>query len=64
VVDHVREEIASMLYEVIEDRAEEGSDEHYYSTNLLMKKEYRDVFITLKTPNERLNWLRRAWEDR
>jgi hypothetical protein len=64
VVDHVREEIASMLYQVIEGRAEEGSDEHYYSTNLLVKKEYRDVFITLKTPNGRLNWLRRAWEDR
>lgn len=64
VVDAVREEIANMLYQVIEDGAEEGSDEHYYATHLLMKKEYRDVFITLKTPNGRLNWLRRAWEDR
>ena len=62
VVDHVREEIASMLYQVIEDGAEEGSDEHYYATHLM--KEYRDMFITLKASNGRLNWLRRAWEDR
>lgn len=64
VVDHVREEIANMLYQVINDGAEEGSDEHYYATQLLIKKEYRDVFSTLKTPNGRLNWLRRAWDDR
>ena len=57
-VDHVRDEIGAML-----DGAEEGSDEHYYATQLLKKKENRDVFITLKTPNGRLNWLRRAWED-
>jgi len=51
-----------MLYQVIEDGAEEGSDEHYYATCLM--KEYRHVFITLKAPNGRLNWLRREWEDR
>ncbi|XP_034605909.2 uncharacterized protein [Setaria viridis] len=64
VVDHVRIEIATMLDQVIKDGAEEGSDEHYYATQLLRKKEYRDVFITLKTTNGRLNWLRRAWQDR
>jgi hypothetical protein len=63
VVDSVREEIGNMLDQVIKDGAEEGSDEHYYATQLLIKKEYRDVFITLKTSNGRLNWLRRAWED-
>nr|TKW31895.1 hypothetical protein SEVIR_2G136200v2 [Setaria viridis] len=57
-------EIGSMLEQVINDRAEEGSDEHFYATQLLQKKENRDVFITLKTPNGRLNWLRRAWEIR
>ncbi|OEL25687.1 hypothetical protein BAE44_0013297 [Dichanthelium oligosanthes] len=62
-IDSVREEIGNMLEQVIKDRAEEGSDEHYYATQLLNKKEYRDVFITLKTSNGRLNWLRRAWED-
>ncbi|TVU33830.1 hypothetical protein EJB05_15641, partial [Eragrostis curvula] len=58
VVDHVRDEIASMLNQVINDGAEEGSDEHFYATQLLQKKENRDVFITLKTPNGRMNWLR------
>jgi hypothetical protein len=52
-----------MLDQVIKDGAEEGSDEHYYTTQLLIKKEYCDVFITLKTSNGRLNWLRRAWAD-
>jgi hypothetical protein len=44
------------------DGVEEGSDEHYYATQLLKKKENCDVFVTLKTPSGRLNWLRRAWE--
>ena len=64
VVDHVRDEIAKLLGLVLEDGAEEGSDEHYYATQLLKKKENRDVFVTLKTPAGRMNWLRRAWEDR
>jgi len=64
VVDLVRDEIGSMLEQVINDGAEEGSDEHFYATQLLTKKENRDVFITLKTPNGRLSCLRRAWENR
>jgi len=64
VVDLVRDEIGSMLEQVINDGAEEGSDEHFYATQLLTKKENHDVFITLKTPNGRLSWLRRAWENR
>ncbi|KAL6844902.1 hypothetical protein ACP4OV_025561 [Aristida adscensionis] len=62
--DHVREEIAALMDLVVEAGAEEGSDEHYYATQLLIKKEYRDVFFTLKTPKGRLGWLRRMWEDR
>ena len=62
-VDSVREEIANMMDQVVMDGAEEGSDGHYYATQLLIKKEYRDMFITFKTANGRLNWLRRAWED-
>ncbi|KAG2628484.1 hypothetical protein PVAP13_3KG388300 [Panicum virgatum] len=66
VIDHVRDEIGSMLELVLNDDAEEGSDEHYYATQLLKNKENCDVFIiTLKTPARRLNcWLRKAWEDR
>jgi hypothetical protein len=56
VNDHVRDEITKMIYQVIEDIAEGGSDEHYYATQLLMK-EYPDTFNTLKTPSGRLGWL-------
>ncbi|KAF8659533.1 hypothetical protein HU200_058283 [Digitaria exilis] len=63
-VDHVRQEIAQLLEVVIQDGAEEGTDEHYYATQLLMEKKYRDMFLTLRTPNGRLKWLRRAWDDR
>ncbi|CAD6225038.1 unnamed protein product [Miscanthus lutarioriparius] len=59
-----QDEVTKMIDQVIEDGAEEGSDEHYYATQLLMKKEYRDMFSTLKTPSGRLGWLRRAWEDK
>lgn len=63
-VDHVRDEIASMLDQVIKDGSEEGSDAHYYDTQLLKKKENRGVFITMKTSIERINCLKKAWEDR
>jgi hypothetical protein len=52
-----------MMEQVIENGAEEGSDEHYYATQLLKQKENHDMLITFKTSNGRLNWLRRAWED-
>jgi hypothetical protein len=52
-----------MLNQVMKNGAEEGSDKHYYVTQLLIKKEYQDVFITLKKSNERLNWLRKDWVD-
>ncbi|OEL32847.1 hypothetical protein BAE44_0006138 [Dichanthelium oligosanthes] len=55
MVDYVRDKIAEML---------ELVDEHYYATQLLKKKENRDVFITFKTSIGRLNWLRRASEDK
>jgi hypothetical protein len=60
MVDHVREEIAQLLDVVIESGTVEGSDEHYYATQLLIKKEHRNVFITLKTPTGRLVWLKRT----
>jgi hypothetical protein len=34
-----------MLEQVMNDGAEEGSDEHYYATQLLKKKENRDMFV-------------------
>jgi hypothetical protein len=64
MVDHVREEIAQLLDIVIQSGAAQGSDEYYYATQLLIKKEYRDVFIIFKTTTGRLAWLKRTWEDR
>jgi hypothetical protein len=62
--DYVRQEIAEMLESVIEPGAGEGSDEHFYATQLLIKKEYKDVFVTLKTAEGKLAWLKRTWEER
>jgi DNA-directed RNA polymerase len=48
VVDIVREEIGNMLDQVIKDGAKKGSNEHYYATQLFIKKEYHasDVFMS------------------
>jgi hypothetical protein len=62
--DVVRNEIAEMLDSVIEAGVEDGSDEHFYATQLLIKKECRYVFLTLKKPEGKLAWLRRTWEER
>jgi hypothetical protein len=62
--DHVRQEIAEMLQSIIKTGACEGSDEHFYATQLLIKKEFRDVFVTLKTLEGKLAWLKRTWEER
>jgi hypothetical protein len=53
-----------MLESVTEVGAEEGSDEHFYVTQLVIKKEYRDVFVTVKKSEGKLAWLRRTWEER
>jgi hypothetical protein len=53
-----------MLESVTEVGADEGSDEHFYATQLVIKKEYRDVFVTVKKPEGKLAWLRRTWEER
>ncbi|OEL35382.1 hypothetical protein BAE44_0003599 [Dichanthelium oligosanthes] len=54
VVDNVRNEIAEILELIINDGAVEGSDEHYYITQLLKKKENRNMFITFKTSLRRI----------
>ncbi|KAJ1259629.1 hypothetical protein BS78_10G170200, partial [Paspalum vaginatum] len=40
-----------------------GSNEHYIATNLFVKKEQREMFLTLDTHESRINWLRRKYED-
>jgi hypothetical protein len=60
--DPVRKEVAAQLQQVIEDGATEGSDLHFFVTQLLIDKHHRDVFATLKTKEGRNGWLRRAYE--
>ncbi|KAG8096046.1 hypothetical protein GUJ93_ZPchr0013g34768 [Zizania palustris] len=62
--DPVRKEIALLPDQVIDAGAIEGSDEHFFATQLLIKKQFRDVFVTLKTPEGRLAWLRKTWNEK
>jgi hypothetical protein len=61
--DPVRWEVRRMMHMVVEDGVKVGSDEYFYASQLCMKKECRDVFTTLKTPNARLAWIKRTWEE-
>jgi len=41
-----------------------GSDEHDIATQLFVKKEHREMFMTLPTREIRLNWLRKRHNDK
>jgi hypothetical protein len=49
---------------VIACGAEYGLNEHYISTELFVKKEQRDMFMTFPTDEIRFNWLSRKYNDR
>jgi hypothetical protein len=42
--------------------ADLGSDEHYVATELFVKKEHRQMFMTMPTKEARFNWLKRKFE--
>lgn len=44
--------------------AEIGSDEHFVATQLFVKLEFREMFLTLKAPEHRIAWLKRMWNER
>jgi hypothetical protein len=46
---------------VVECGADYGSDEHFVATQLFVKKEQRDMFMTMPTNEIRFNWLRRMY---
>jgi hypothetical protein len=46
---------------VVECGADYGSDEHFIATQLFVKKEQRDMFMTMPTNEIRFNWLRRMY---
>ncbi|CAN6334712.1 unnamed protein product [Urochloa humidicola] len=41
-----------------------GSNEHYIATELFVKKEQREMFMTMPTEEIRLNWLTRKYNDK
>jgi hypothetical protein len=61
--DPVCKEVAAQLKNVIQDGATEGSDLHFFATQLLIDKHHRDVFATLETKEGRNAWLRRAYDN-
>lgn len=38
-----------------------GTNEHYIASELFVKREQREIFMTLDTPQERLEWLSRKY---
>lgn len=38
-----------------------GSDEHFVATKLFVKKEHREMFMTISTNEARLSWLKRKY---
>ncbi|BAF29405.1 L10-interacting MYB domain-containing protein isoform X2 [Oryza sativa Japonica Group] len=42
--------------------ARSGSDEHFIATELFVSREQREMFLTLSTAEERLEWLRRKYK--
>lgn len=46
---------------VLDCGANYGSDEHFIATELFVKKDQRDMFMTLPNKEFRFNWLRRKY---
>jgi hypothetical protein len=60
--DLVRKEVAAHLRQSIDDGIVEGTDLHFFATQLLIDKCNRDVFATLETNEGRVSWLLRAFQ--
>ncbi|PNT76183.1 hypothetical protein BRADI_1g45445v3 [Brachypodium distachyon] len=57
-------EIAAFMEEVAKCGASELSDEHYIGTKLFAKSTNRSFFLSMKTKEGKLNWLKRQYEDK
>ncbi|CAM0958712.1 unnamed protein product [Alopecurus aequalis] len=57
--DRVGSNISEIMELVVDAGVEEGSDEHFIATQLFVRPEYREMFLTLKTPLGRLGWLKK-----
>lgn len=57
-------EIKAIMEEVAKCGASEMSDEYYMATKLFAKPSNRSFFLSMKTKEGKLNWLKRQFEDR
>lgn len=56
--------IKEIMEQVLDCGAAYGSDEHDIATQLFVKKEHREMFMTLPTREIRLSWLRKRHNDK
>jgi hypothetical protein len=62
--DFTHESIREVMALVKDAGAEEGSNEHYITTQLFKNVANREIFLTFETNKERFNWLKRYYEER
>ncbi|KAL6642378.1 hypothetical protein ACP70R_020559 [Stipagrostis hirtigluma subsp. patula] len=60
-VDPQRPSIQDVMTLVRECGARCGSNEHFIATELFVNSEQREMFLTMETPEERFQWLRRKY---
>lgn len=54
--------VADVMDIAIQVGVVEGSDEHFIATRFFTKLESREVFVTMKTNEVKMNWLRRMFD--
>ena len=54
--------IEQVMEHVIACGADLGSDEHFVASELFVKKEQREMFMTIPTNEARFNWLKRKYD--
>jgi hypothetical protein len=62
--DFTHEYIREVMILVKEERAVEGSGEHFIATQLFKHASNHEIFLTLETNEVRFNWLKRCYEER
>ena len=61
---HEKYYIDEVMKVVIACGADYDNNEHYIASELFVKKEQREMFMTLPTNEIRFNWLRRKYNDK
>ncbi|XP_051222667.1 zinc finger CCCH domain-containing protein 43 isoform X1 [Lolium perenne] len=59
-IDRVGSNISEIMELVVDAGVEEGTDEHFIATELFIRPEYREMFLTLKPLEEELGGLKRC----